>query len=154
MIAGDGGHRKKVSVIGAVSVSPASGRVGLYLATLSDGYFDATQVVGFLRDVLRFLRGKVVVVWDRGPNHRGPVVRSFLVRNRRLWLEPLPAYAPELNPTEQVWSWLKYGRLANFAPADLGRLDDAVIESLIDLKFDRGLLRSLWDGSELPFPES
>jgi transposase len=153
VIAGDGGHRKKVSVIGAVSVSPASRRVGLYLATLSDGYFDAAQVVGFLRDVLRFLRGKVVVVWDRGPNHRGPVVRAFLGRNRRLRLEQLPAYAPELNPAEQVWGWLKYGRLANHVPADLGRLDDAVIEALIDLKFDPDLLRSLWDGSELPFPE-
>ena len=153
MIVGDGGHRKKVSVIGAVSVSPASRRVGLYLATLSDGYFDAAQVVGFLRDVLRFLRGKVVVVWDRGPNHRGPVVRAFLGRNRRLRLEQLPPYAPELNPAEQVWCWLKYGRLANYAPADLGKLDDAVVEALIDLKFDPERLRNLWDGSELPFPE-
>ncbi len=120
MLTGDGGHRKKVSVIGAVSVSPAARRVGLHLATLPDGFFNAAQVVGFLRDVLRCLRGKVVVVWDRGQNHKGPLVRAFLGRNRRLWLEQLPAYAPELNPAEQVWCWLKYGRLANFVPADLG----------------------------------
>jgi len=152
VIVGDGGHRKKVSVIGALSVSPAARRVGLYLATLSDGFFNAPQVVGFLRSVLRLLRGKVVVVWDRGQNHKGPVVRAFLGRNRRLWLEQLPAYAPELNPAEQVWCWLKYGRLANFVPADLVRLDDAIIEAWIDLKLDPDLLRSLWDGSELPFP--
>jgi putative transposase len=102
VIGGDGGHRKKVSVIGAVSVSPAAHRLGLYFATLPDGYFTAGEVVKFLRDLLQHLRGKVIVVWDRGPNHKGPVVREFLRRNRRLRLELLPAYAPELNPVEQV----------------------------------------------------
>lgn len=72
VIGGDGGHRKKVSVIRAVSVSPAARRLGLYFATLPDGYFTAEAVVRFLRDLLKHLRGKVVVVWDGGPNHKGP----------------------------------------------------------------------------------
>ena len=152
MIGGDGGHRKKVSVIGAVSVSPAARRPGLYFATLPDGYFTAEQVVAFLRDLLKHLRGKVVVVWDRGPYHRGPVIRTFLKRNRRLRLEYLPAYAPDLNPVEAVWGWLKYGELANFVPDDLGHLDDEVIDRLVGLKFDPDLLRDLWDASDLPFP--
>ena len=71
VIGGDGGHRKKVSVIGAVSVSPAARRLGLYFATLPDGYFDAEAVVAFLRDLLRHLRGKVVVVWDGGGEPQG-----------------------------------------------------------------------------------
>jgi putative transposase len=152
VIGGDGGHRKKVSVIGAVSVSPAARRLGLYFATLPDGYFDAGAVVGFLRDLLRHLRGKVVVVWDGGGNHKGPVVRDFLRRNRRLTLERLPAYAPDLNPVEAVWSWLKYGRLANYVPGGVPELDDEVFDRLADLKFDPGLLRVLWDRSDLPFP--
>jgi transposase len=40
------------------------------------------------------------------------VIREFLRRNTRLRLERLPAYAPDLNPVEFVWSWLKWGRLA------------------------------------------
>ncbi len=153
MVGGDGGHRKKVSVIGAVSVSPRARHPGPYFATLPDGFFTAEQVVEFLRDLLRHLRGKVVVVWDRGGNHKGPLVRAFLRRNRRLRLELLPAYAPDLNPVEQVWGWLKYGRLANFVPDGLTDLDDEVIERLVELKFDPGLLRNLWDASDLPFPE-
>jgi transposase len=149
----DGGHREKVSVIGAVSVSPVARHLGLYFATAPNGYFGPDRVVGFLRDLLRHLRGKVVVVWDRGNNHKGPVVRKFLGRNRRLTLEPLPAYAPELNPVEAVWSWLKYGELANYVPEDVGRLDDEVLDRLIGLKFDPGLLRALWGRSGLPFPE-
>ena len=75
VIGGDGDHRKKVSVIGAVSVSPRARRVGLYFANRIDGYFDAREVVRFLRDLLRSLPGKVIVVWDGGPNHNGPVTR-------------------------------------------------------------------------------
>ena len=154
VIPGDGGRRKKVSVIGAVSVSPAAKHLGLYFATLPDGYFTAGAVVGFLRDLLKHLRGKVVVVWDGGGNHKGPLIRDFLRRNRRLTLERLPAYAPDLNPVEAVWSWLKYGQLANYVPDGVPELDDEVVDRLIELKFDPGLLRLLWERSDLPFPQS
>ena len=154
VIGGDGGHRKKVSVIGAVSVSPLARHLGLYFATLPDGFVTAGAVVGFLRDLLKHLRGEVVVVWDGGGNHKGPLIRDFLRRNERLSLERLPAYAPALNPVEAVWSWLKYGQLANFVPDGIPELDDEVVDRLIELKFDPGLLRVLWERSDLPFPQS
>jgi transposase len=152
VIGGDGGHRRKVSVIGAVTVSPAAQRLGFYFATAVDGYFSAERVVEFLRDLLRHLPGKVIVIWDGGGNHKGPAIRQFLRRNRRLRLERLPAYAPDLNPVEAVWSWLKWGRLSNFVPDDLSDLDDWVIEYLVELKCNPVLLRALWGRSELPFP--
>ena len=152
VIGGDGGHRRKVSVIGAVSVSPNAQRLGFYFATDPEHYFTPEKVVGFLRGLLRHLRGKVVVLWDGGGNHKGPVIRKFLKRNRRLRLERLPAYAPDLNPVEAVWGWLKWGRLCNFVPDDLGELDDWVIEYLVALKHNPGLLRALWERSDLPFP--
>ena len=154
MIGGDGGHRRKVSVIGAVSVSPNAHRLGFYFATAVDGYFGPDRVVAFLRDLLRHLRGKVVVIWDGGGNHKGPVIRKFLRRNKRLRLERLPAYAPDLNPVEAVWSWLKWGRLANFVPDDLTALDDWAIEYLVELKHNPDLLRALWAASDLPFPKA
>jgi putative transposase len=150
----DGGHRDKVSVIAGVSVSPATRRLGLYFATEPGGFFTADKVVGFLRDLLTHLRGKVVVVWDRGNNHKGPVVRKFLARNKRLTLAMLPAWAPDLNPVEAVWSWLKYGELANFVPDGVGPLDEEVIDRLVGLKFDPDRLRALWERSDLPFPRA
>ena len=30
------------------------------------------------RDLLKHLRGPVTVVWDRGNNHKGPLMREFL----------------------------------------------------------------------------
>jgi putative transposase len=147
-----GRHRDKVSVIGALSLSPVTRRPGLYFTTDPKDYFNAERVVRFLRDLLRHLRGKVIVVWDGGTNHKGPAIREFLRRNKRLWLERLPPYAPDLNPVEAVWGWLKYGKLSNFVPDDVRELDDWVIEYLVPLKCDAKLLRRLWDGSELPFP--
>jgi len=140
-------------VIGAVSISPRTHRLGLYFANRIDGYFSASEVVEFLRFLLRSLPGKVIVVWDGGSNHKGPVVRKFLRRNKRLHLERLPAYAPELNPVEAVWSWLKYGQLSNFVADDLAWLDDKILDRLIRLRCDAKLLRSIWDGSTLPFPD-
>ena len=147
-----GRHRQKVSVIGAVTLSPVVRRLGFYFATDPHGYFTTEKVVGFLRDLMKHLRGRVVVVWDGGSNHKGPAMREFLRRNPRLRLERLPAYSPHLNPVEAVWSWLKYGQLANFVPADVIDLDDRVLDFLIELRLNPGLLRRLWDGSELPFP--
>jgi transposase len=150
----DGGHRAKVSAIGGLSVSPQRQRLGFYFATEPNGFFTADKVIAFLRDLLKHLRGPVIVVWDNGGNHKGPVIREFLKRNRRLRLELLPPWAPDHNPVEAVWSWLKYGQLANYTPDDVPELDDAVVDRLIDLKFDPQLLRALWDRSKLPFPQN
>jgi putative transposase len=152
VLTADGGHREKVSVVGAVTVSPVGRRLGFYFATDPGGFFTAEKVVGFLRDLLRHLRGNVVVVWDRGSNHQGKVVKAFLAKQRRLWLERLPPWAPDLNPVEAVWSWLKYGQLANFAPDGVAALDDEVIDRLVELRHDPTLLRALWERSDLPFP--
>lgn len=55
-------------------------------------------------------------MWDGLPAHRSRVMRAWLHRQRS-WLvvEPLPAYAPELNPVEALWSNLKAVELAKMA---------------------------------------
>jgi putative transposase len=153
VIASDGGTRRKVSVIGAITVSPVIQKLGFSFATSVDGYFDTAAVVRFLRTLLKQLRGRVVVMWDGGSNHKGPLMREFLSRNRRVRLERFPAYAPEWNPVEAVWSWLKWGRLANGVPETLEELDEWIVKCLMDLDADPELLRRLWERSDLPFPQ-
>ena len=60
------------------------------------------EVVRFLRHVLREVSGKLTIVWDGLPAHRGQTVKEFLDEgaSRRLHLERLPGYAPDLNPDE------------------------------------------------------
>ncbi|WP_162271878.1 transposase [Gemmata sp. SH-PL17] len=94
VIGGDGGHRRKVSVIGAITVSPRTRLLGLRWSTRADGYFGAGEVVGFLRCVLGAVPGKVTAVWDGGANHKDPVMRALLARNRWVWLERRPGAEP------------------------------------------------------------
>ncbi len=80
------------------------------------------------------------------------MVRGFLRRTRRVTLVRLPPYSPHLDPVEAVWGWLRWGRLANYAPDTLAELDEWAAECLVELRCNPGLLRALWDRSERPFP--
>ena len=64
--------------------------------------------------------------------------------------ERLPAYAPEINPDELVWSWTKYGRLANLAAGNTDWLFDHVIEALHYLRSDPEKLASFIEHTKLP----
>jgi transposase len=71
--------------------------------------------VAFLRHLLRHIPGKVLVIWDGLSAHHGQIVKDFLREEAsdRLWLVRLPAYAPDLNPIEALWNYLKRFELAN-----------------------------------------
>ena len=55
-----------------------------------------------------------VVIMDRASWHSNKTARKF----GNLSIIHLPPYSPELNPIEQVWSWLRQNELANFAFKD------------------------------------
>ena len=149
-----GRHRDKVSVIAAVSVSAERHCLGLCWHADAKHYIDAAGVAKFLCTLLGRLPGKVIVIWDGGSNHKGPLIRAVCADHARLHLERLPAYAPDLNPVEFVWSHLKYGHLANFIPRDLNHLERLVESHLHVLKHSPRLLKQLWKGSLLPFPST
>jgi transposase len=153
VLIGFGRHRDKVSTIAAISVAPHRRRIGLYWRTDPETYINAEAVVEFIRGLLRHLRGKVIVIWDGGSNHKGPLVREFLAQYPRLHLERLPGYAPDLNQVEMIWSHLKYGLLVNFLPRHVQHLDTVVNEHLEGIDADAALIQSLWKGSRLPFVE-
>jgi transposase len=77
------------------------------------------------------------------------VVRAYLAEHPEIVTEDLPSYAPDLNPDELVWSWSKYGRLANLAADDTDELAEQVIDELIYLKQHPKLLASFVGKTEL-----
>ena len=68
----------------------------------------------------------------------------------RLCLEPLPPWAPMLNPTEPLWGWLRDDRLCNYAPHDAAELNGRVVAELAAVGDDQQFLRNLYHASELP----
>lgn len=97
---------------------------GKLLMMEQDRAFKGEDVVRFLRHALRQIPGKLLVVWDGSPIHRGQAVREFLSSGAasRLRLEQLPGYAPELNPDEGIWKHLKYVELKNLCCQSLSEL--------------------------------
>lgn len=138
----------RISVISGLSISPRRRRLGLYFQ-LHDQNLHAAEVCGFLRELLRHLRGPVIVLWDNGKIHKGPLVRALCAEFPRLHIETFPPYAPELNPDEGVWTLAK-GQLANGRPDDRGALRAHLLAALHDIRRSQRLLRGCINQSDLP----
>jgi len=142
--------------MGAITLSPGRRRWGLLLKLHPDQAINQDRTVEFLRQLLKQLRGHIILLWDRLPAHRGSRVKKFLARHPRLHVEFLPAYAPEFNPVEYLWSWLKTNPLANRCATDLDQLTDHVLNGSEPLFGNQHLLRSFVHATRLPirFPSS
>jgi transposase len=101
--------RDHLSVISAIT---PDGQLFLYV---QEDPIRSDAVVQFLRPLLHQVPGRLLVIWDGAPIHRSQTVQAFLAGGaaRRLHLARLPAYAPELNPDEGIWRYLKYAELRN-----------------------------------------
>jgi len=138
----------RISAISAVTVSPLRERLGLYCHC----HFDTLshlEVAAFLRLLLRHLRGHLMLLWDGGSIHRGPALAALLARHPRLHVERFPAYAPELNPDEQVWNHFK-AELANGCPLSVDHLMDDLTRLARCTRRSSRLLRSFIHQSDLP----
>ena len=129
------------SVLSALTVSPRARRVGLLFDVWASNV-DAAAVLAMLRNLRRRHPQGFILVLDRWSVHRA-AVRQFLERgDGRVEVHWLPAYAPELNPVEQVWQRAKHADLANFVPEQAEHLRLAVEESLVRTQGEQGVLRS------------
>ena len=145
-------RRDRISAISCVTLSPVRARPGLYFEPLpANRTVHAEEVVEFLRELRRQLRGPFTVIWDRHKIHsRATAVKAYLADHPEVVVEDLPAYAPQLNPDEWVWNWTKYGRLSNLAAWDADQLWDWITDALVELKFRPDLLDAFIQDAELP----
>jgi transposase len=139
-------RRDRLSVIAGLTMSARRHHVGLYFA-IHEQNIKTPEVEAFIRQVQRQVSRPLIVVMDRLPAHRSAA--KLLDGDERFTFEPLPGYAPDLNPVEAVWSRTKYGDLANYVPGDIL---DLRIEAEIALEATQGkqdLLRSFFQTARL-----
>jgi transposase len=75
------------------------------------------------RQEWRHLPRSLLIVWDGLRCHRSQMECAFVRRQHgRMWLEFVPAYAPELNPMGYLWSHWKHHELPNLCPTTFGLL--------------------------------
>jgi transposase len=96
----------------------------LYLRVQERAY-RGQDVVRFLQHLLGHIPGKLLVIWDGAPIHRSQAVKDYLSRGaaQRIHLEQFPSYAPELNPAEGIWSYLKRVELKNLCCQSISHLN-------------------------------
>jgi transposase len=116
---------------------------GRLLLQIRERAFRGPAVVDFLRHLLRQLPGPLLVVWDGATIHRAQPVKDFLAQGAaaRLQLEQLPGYAPELNPDEGIWHYLKQVELRNLCCVDLAELRRELDLAVKRLRHKRHVLR-------------
>jgi transposase len=109
---------------------------GELYTTMQERAFDGPAVVCFLKHLLRHIPGRLLVVWDRLPAHRSNVIKDFLRQggSQRLYLAQLPSYAPELNPDEGVWNYLKRVELRNLCCHNLPELRSELRKAVLRLR--------------------
>jgi transposase len=129
---------KHLSVIGGITLT------GKLFSWVLDHAVKGDDLVFFLRHLLKQIPGKVLVIWDGLPAHRSLRVKDFLAQEAqdRLWLVRLPAYAPDLNPIEALWSYLKQVALKNLCCPSLAHLRAQLRLAIERLRHKRHIILS------------
>jgi transposase len=136
----------KLSAISAVTPNPHA-----YLH-LVPGSVTSPQVIRFVRHLLRWIPTPLFLLWDGGNPHRSRLTRAALAAHRdRLRVYRLPAYAPELNPDEWLWAWLKQHALRGLCPPDLRVLCQSIRGAVRRLRRRPDLIRSFFQACPLSF---
>jgi transposase len=141
---------ERISVIGAMTLRRSPVRFGFHFHLLPDNMnFHGNSVAAFLTHLRATLHGPVTVLWDEIRIHSSFPVRDFLLSHPDVEIVQFPPYAPELNPVDYVWSYVKYARLSNYCPKDSIELRETVFNELSRVKRSPRLLRSLFSGTGL-----
>jgi transposase len=138
----------RLSVIGAITVSPTRRRLGTPFRIFED-HVRTDEVVDFISQLRRQLQRPLIICLDRWQVHRAAAKRIAASRLRSIEFEWLPAYAPELNPVEPRWSHTKHADLANFVPHDTPHLKRNVRSSLKRQHSDQQLKLAFFKSAKL-----
>jgi len=118
--------RDHVSLVGGVT---PDGRLIVQQLTAP---VDSEAIILWLELLQQVVPGKLLILWDGAPIHRSNRLKAYLAdgAGQRIHLERFPGYAPELNPAEGVWQYLKHVELRNCCCADLTTLMKEITEAI------------------------
>ena len=112
---------------------------------------DSADVVAFLEHLLREVPGPLLLLWDRAPIPRSHLVTAFLANSaaERIQIERLPAYAPELNPVEGLWAYLKGVELCHVCCFNLPHLRKELHAAVKRVRRKPRIIKGCFEGAKL-----
>ena len=73
-----------------------------------EGNSNSEKSAAFLEQLRKRHSGRLNVIWDNAPAHRGEAVREWLGKpGVNLRLVNLPGYSPDFNADEAIWGWVR-----------------------------------------------
>jgi transposase len=115
-----------------------------------DGAIRSEQLIEFLATLKRQIGKPLLIVWDGVRTHKSRLVRQWLdEQDGRVAIAFLPPYAPEMNPVEAIWAYLKKHEIANLCPRDLAEVSDFARNRLKSMQRRPKLIRAFWQQAEL-----
>lgn len=106
-----------------------------------EGGMDSQDVIAALEHIRRHLPQGFILICDQAPIHTSETMLRYLFEHREIIVEPLPKYAPELNPEEYCHGNVKT-HLANATPADTADLRQSINRGFARLRHRSDLLLS------------
>ncbi len=143
--------QKVTGARGSVAAISAISQKGNLLFNLFEGSkrFNGDDIIHFLTQLLQHHpRRHIVAILDRAPCHRSQKVRDFVSQHLRLEIFYLPAYSPELNPDEQVWSHLKHQELKSHKARNQKELKKLASAKLKKMAKDNRMMKGIFFRSE------
>ena len=133
------GQRQGLNVISAVNAR------GEFWAATYTSKLNAELFIVFLKSFMQCQTGKVFLVVDGHPAHKAKSVRGYVQSLKgRLELHFLPPYAPDLNPDEFVWSYMKTNGVSKKPLKQNESLQNRIEKDLADIQNNRKLVRSFF----------
>lgn len=134
---------------GGFCVTSAISPAGKMVFRIEKGKVNADKHIEFLEQILKqHPNRRIVVIEDRAPVHRAKRVKAFVEKNKkRLAVYLLPPYAPELNPDEHVWEYLKAYKLKSHQAKDTTELKTLVKKKMQGIQRKEGVINSFFVGT-------
>ena len=142
-------HNARLNLIGVLCVTPAQRKLKLHLQSYRKP-ISGEQVIRFLEYLTQVIPGPIVMVWDKHPIHRRRKVQDWLARHPRIHVDEFPTSAPELNPTEFVWTQVSE-HTASTAPHNATELRTNVFAGVARTRRSQKRLWACIFGSDLPW---
>src|SRR5258706_3482651 len=110
------------------------------------------QVIEFLGALKRQIKRPLLIIWDGVATHRSRKVKAWLEQQEgHLAGAQLPPYAPELNPVEAIWAYLKKHEIANLCLNTIGEVGQFARNRLKSMQRRPHLVAAFWKQAELTF---
>ena len=142
------GHTPIVEVPGSrqsISAASAVNAKGAFWFVTYKGGMTAELFVALLKVIMRGRRKPLFLVLDSLPAHKAKMVQAYVESTKgKLELHFLPGYAPELNPDELVWNYVKRTGTAKRPLRSGESLQDRIEADLQAVQNDRALVKSFF----------